>query len=411
MVYWSRMRTLTDITPPSRRKDMVEPLGKPVPPGRDPLQLNEQPPRFPYMTLVVVTAIVAASVGALFYFSSAKVDVTPTTVSAAVQGSFTADKNGPLLFEVITAQKIAAQNVKGSGAKIVTSTASGTITIYNTQTRVQRLINNTRFATPTGLIFRIRSPVTVPGGSPARPGSVVAKVYADQPGSPYNVPPTSFSIPGLAGTPQASQVYARSSEAMTGGASGSVPIVDSTLESQTRSALMKALSAELLASVQAQVPSGYTLLEGAATTTFEALESAPSSVTGQVDIKEQGTVTAIVFPNAALAKAIGSSVSGLGYQGESLTILPVSNILFTVSNRLDPEAVSFSFTLSGTASLMYTVDPTRIAAAVAGKTRSAAEVALTNYPEVKRAVIILRPFWRKTFPQDPASISVVVQNP
>jgi hypothetical protein len=69
---------------------------------------------------------------------------------------------------------------------------------------------------------------------------------------------------------------------------------------------------------------------------------------------------------------------------------------------------SFSFTLSGTAVLEYTVDPVRIAAAIAGKTRAEAEVALTNYPEVKRAVLILRPFWRKVFPEDPTAIAVSV---
>lgn len=404
------MRTLTDITPPSRRT-MVEPFGKSVPPNGGPLRFNERSPRFPYLSPIVIIAIVAAAVGALFYFSSAKVDVTPTTVTAAVDGSFTADQNGALPFEIIRVEKIATQSVKGSGSKVVTSAASGTITIYNTQTRIQRLIANTRFATPAGLIFRIRSAVTVPGGSPAKPGSVTAKAYADGPGTSYNISPTSFTIPGLAGTPQASQVYARSSEPMTGGASGSVPVIDIATENEARTALMKALSSELLASVESQIPSGYLLVAGAATTTFEALESVPSSVTGQVDLKEQGTALAVVFPNAALAKTVASSVPGIGYQGEPLNILSADELRARITSVPDPDATSFQFGLSGTASLVYTVDPARIAAAVAGKTRSEAEVALTNYPEVKRAVIVLRPFWRKTFPQDPASLSVTVETP
>ncbi|MBI4088822.1 hypothetical protein HY415_01875 [Candidatus Kaiserbacteria bacterium] len=405
------MRTLNDITPPSRRRE-VEPLSRPIAPSEGPLRLSERPPRFPHATIIAIILVIAASVGALFYFSSAKVNVTPNAISAAVQNSFTANQsNGTLPYEIITAQKIATQSVKGSGAKIVTSSASGAITIYNTQTKVQRLITNTRFATPAGLIFRIRGPVTIPGGSAAKPGSITAKVYADQAGSSYNIGPTSFTIPGFAGTPQATQVYARSTEPMAGGASGSVPIVDSALEAQTRDALTKALTTDLAASIQEQIPQGYTLLEGAASTTFEALDSAPSSTTGQVDVKEQGTITAVVFPNAALAKAVGSSVSGLGYQGEPLTLGSSSGLILTASSKPGPNETSFSFTLSGTASLLYTVDPTRIAAAVAGKTRSAAEVALTNYPEVKRAVLILRPFWRQTFPQDPSSISVTVDNP
>jgi hypothetical protein len=160
------------------------------------------------------------------------------------------------------------------------------------------------------------------------------------------------------------------------------------------------------------VPEGYVLLPGAAATTYEELPSAPSATTGQVEVKEQGTITAVVFPNAALAKTIAESVAGFGYQGEPLTLTSVSGLTLSSQNGLpNPDASSFTFTLAGTAPLMYTVDSTRIAAAVSGKTRQAAEVALTNYPEVKRAIIVLRPFWRQAFPQDPASISVVIKNP
>lgn len=400
------MRTLNDITPPSRRKE-VEPLSTMGSPGR------ERPPRFPYATLVAIVLVIAASIGALFYFSNAKVDVLPNTVSAAVQSSFTATESvGDLPYEIIVAQKIASQSVKGSGTKTVSSSASGTITIYNTQSKAQTLIANTRFATTAGLIFRIRSAVTIPAGSQAKPGSISVKVYADKAGDAYNVGPTSFTVPGFAGTPQASLVYARSGSAMTGGASGTIPVVDSAIEAQTRSALAAALAPDLATSLEAQIPEGYTLLAGAATTTYEALTSAPSGTTGMVDVKEQGTITAIVFPNAALAKSVAASVSGLGYQGEPVTLSPASRLVLTSANGLpEPQAASFAFTLSGTASLVYTVDPTRIAAAVSGKTRSAAEVALTNYPEVKRAVIILRPFWRQTFPQDPSTISISVANP
>jgi hypothetical protein len=236
-------------------------------------------------------------------------------------------------------------------------------------------------------------------------------VYADKPGDSYNVGPTSFTIPGFAGTPLSSQVYARSSVAIAGGASGTVPVMNSSDEAQAQKALMTALAPELTASLDSQIPAGYILVPGAATTTFMELAPAASPTTGLVDVKEQGTISAVVFPNTALAKSVATSVAGLGYQGEPVSLLPASNLSLVSTGLPDANATSFSFTLSGTASLVYVVDPTRIAAAVAGKTRSAAEVALTNYPEVKRAVIILRPFWRQTFPEDPSTIAVTVANP
>lgn len=404
------MHKLNDIIPPSRRREVESLNQQSVPIGPS---ARSGAHTFPYTTLVVVAVVIVASIGALFYFSSAQVEVTPNTVSAAVQGSFTATKSsGDLPFEIITAQKIASQSIKGSGTKAANSSASGTITIYNQQPSAQRLVTNTRFTTAAGLIFRIHSAVTIPGGSAAKPGSISAKVYADKPGSTYNVAPTSFTIPGFAGTPQANQVYARSTSAMAGGASGSVPVVDAALEAQARKALAAALAPDLATSIQAQIPSGYTLLAGAATTTYEALAPEPSSTTGMVDVKEQGTITAVVFPSVALARAVAASVRGLDYHNEPLAFTPASSLTLAPEGGMpDARATSFPFALSGTAGLVYTVDSSRIATAVSGKTRSAAQVALTNFPEVKRAVIILRPFWRQAFPQDPASISVKVSNP
>jgi hypothetical protein len=159
------------------------------------------------------------------------------------------------------------------------------------------------------------------------------------------------------------------------------------------------------------VPSGYVLVPGSSESTYQSLDSAPSNVTGQVDVKEQGTITAVVFPNTALAKAIAASITTLGYQGEPITLSSVNQLLLATTALPAPGADSFTFTLAGTAPLVYSVDSSRIAAAVAGKTRSAAEVAISNYPEVKRAIIILRPFWRQTFPQDPSAISIVPVTP
>jgi len=397
------MRTLDDIVPPSRRKETDQLNNK----SSD--HWPQRRFRFPFGTLTVVVLIIAVSIGTLFYFSSAKIEITPNTISAAVQSSFTASQSGGTLpFQVITAQKTASQSVTGNGTKTVNSSSSGNITIYNTQTRAQNLIKNTRFATASGLIFRIHSAVTVPGGSSTKPGSVSVKIYADKEGSSYNIGPTSFTIPGFAGTPQASQVYAKSTTAMTGGSSGTVPVVDTATENKAKSALIAALGPDLSASIQEQIPPGYVLLPGAATTTYQELAPASSSTTGMVDVKEQGTITAVVFPNAALASSIASSIAGLNYQGEPLTLSSTNDLLLKMSGMPDSNASSFPFSISGTASLIYTVDSAHIAAAVAGETRSAAEVALTNYPEIKRAIITLRPFWRQTFPQDPASISVVV---
>ncbi|MFM2331172.1 MAG: hypothetical protein RLZZ26_679 [Candidatus Parcubacteria bacterium] len=383
------------------------------PASRQPMNLSNTPrATFPYITLIAVAVIVVISIATLLYFSKAEVDVAPSNVSAAIQSSFSASQAaGGLPYQIITAQKIASQAVKGSGTKTVNSSASGSITIYNTQSKLQTLVANTRFATAAGLIFRIHASVSVPAGSATKPGSATAKIVADKEGSSYNVAPTNFTVPGFAGTPQASQVYARSASPTTGGASGAVPVVDSALETQTRTALQAALEPDLLSSVQSQIPSGYVLVPGASLTTYQAVDSAPSSVTGQVDVKEQGTVTAIVFPNTALAKTIAKIIPTLGYNDEPITLASTNQLLLATAAMPATDTDTFTFTLAGTAQLAYGIDSSKIAAAVAGKSRQAAQVAVSNFPEVNRAVIILRPFWRSTFPDDPSAIKIVPKTP
>lgn len=404
------MRTLTDIIPPSRRG------GAPVsetPDSREPLNLaTPKPHRFPYALVGGMALIIIASIGALMYFSRTEVVVTPKAVTAAVQASLSATNGtGSLPFEIITAQKIAQQAVKSSGTKSVTASASGKVTVYNTQSKPQALVANTRFASKSGQIYRIKSAVTVPAGTKEKPGSVVTKVYADQPGSSYNLPSgTSLTLPGFSGTPQATQVYARAQEAIAGGASGLVPIVEPTLASQTSTALKSALDADLAQSITSQVRDGYVLLPGASATTYEELPAAPSQTTGEVMLREQGTITAVIFPKTALADAVARSLTNLEYQGGGLTFTSTDKLMLAAQSMPTADTSNFSFTLGGTASLVYTVSHDRIASAVAGKSRSEAAVALSSFPDVQRAVVILRPFWRQTFPQDPSEITVTASN-
>ncbi|MDO8407777.1 MAG: hypothetical protein Q7S95_00885 [bacterium] len=402
------MRTLEDIIPPSRRP--VQGAGESntgSPPVRAP---SRRGGRFPFITVLVALAIIGGSVVVLLRFSGAKVEVIPTTVSIPVQGSFTAGDSASVLpYQLITSKKVATESVTTSGTKQVSSSASGPMTIYNTQAKPQKLVASTRFASSAGLIFRIRSAVTVPSGSATKPGSVVATVYADQPGPSYNIDASSFTVPGLAGTSQASAVYGRSTAPMTGGASGLVPSVDPAAEKTAVASAEGTLATELADNLKSQVPVGYTLVQGGSATSYRELTLAPSTTTGQADIQVEGTITGVVFKTTALASAIlaragntdlGDSGATLG-QGTTLT-------LSSISAFPTADTDSFTFTLSGTTAVVAVVDKSRIASAVAGKSRSEAQTALTGYPEVKRAIIVLRPFWRQTFPEDPTAITVSV---
>lgn len=407
------MRKLDDIIPPSRRKEFELRSSVSKQPPFDATAEVPKPERgFPYQTVGGALLIIVAVTLALVYFDSAKVEVTPASAAVSVKGDFTAlSGSGELPFEVVRVEKVAAQTVEGGGTKTVSETASGTITIYNTQGKTQPLVANTRFATKSGLIFRIRTAVQVPRGSEGNPGSVQATVYADRPGETYNIGPTTFTLPGLAGTPQFSQVTAVSSAPMQGGASGTIPVPHPDKEAAARDALQGALAPELEEALMETVPQGYVLLPGAMKINYSKEPSVPSQTTGMVEIREKGVATAAVFPMEALASAVANAALSGRYAGEAVHLANTEGL------RLDSESVPYTelatypFSISGNATIVYSVDPARITAVIAGKTRAAAEVSLTNFPEIWKARLILRPFWRQSFPEDPSAIDVEVERP
>ena len=411
-----RMRTLDDIVPPSRRPAPAEgmnmnqppsPLGAPPPasPPQRPLRVAPRF-RFPWGTAIIALIIIVAVVAALFYFSKAEVDLTPNSTASSAAGSYTATVSGALPFEIITANETTSQTVPSTGSQTVTQSAKGVIIISNTQSKPQTLVATTRFETPTGLVYRIHSPVTIPAA-----GSANATVYADQPGAGYNIAPTSFTVPGFANTPQFNEVTAKSSGSMTGGASGSVPTVAPAIAEAAENSLAGSLSSALSSALTAKVPAGYVLLSGAATTSYAANNPTAASSTGMAMVSETGTISAVVFPNTALAGAIAAANQG-GYDGEPATIQNPSSIVLSPSAGFPGASdQTFTFTLSGSANLLATINTDQIAAAVAGKTRQAAQVALTNFPAIKQAVLILRPFWKTAFPADPSRVKIIVESP
>jgi hypothetical protein len=399
------MRTLDDIVPPSRRKETPE-TQEEIRAMNAPLRPRRTRSGFPYTTAIIALVIILLAAGAIWYYSGAEVEVTPNADAVTASGSYTATATGTdLSFRIVTADKVATQSVAATGSQNVSSVAVGTIIISNSSSATQKLVATTRFETTSGLVFHIKNAASIPAG-----GSVSAAVYADQPGATYNIGASSFTVPGLANSALYSEVIGKSTSSMSGGASGSQPVVDPTTLASAQAALQTALAPDLASQLQAAVPEGYVLIAGAASTTYQSLAPTMASSTGMATVSEEGTATGIALPDAALAQALALQVEGSAYSGQALTIADPTTLALTPSAGLpDASSQTFTFTLSGSANLISTIDPNQIAAAVAGKTRSAAEVALTNYPSVKQAVLILRPFWESTFPEDPAKITVVVE--
>ncbi len=140
------------------------------------------------------------------------------------------------------------------------SNAGGKITIYNTSSGVWPLIEQTRFQTADGIIFRILSPVEVPAATVSGPGKIETVVRADQTdvngqivGERGNIEPSKFFLPGLREESR-SKIYAESSVAMSGGVTDYVDYVTAedltAAENRIKDEIVKGAVEQLQAAVK-----------------------------------------------------------------------------------------------------------------------------------------------------------------
>lgn len=369
----------------------------------------------------LVSILVLAGAGALVLFPSTSVAVTPhtqvvpfdsaTSFIAYPESSTTA---GSISYSVISQVFEDSAVVAANGVETVQEKATGQVTVYNSYSdKPVRLIKNTRFQAQNGLVYRIPASVDVPGKSAATPGSIQVTVFADQTGDSYNIPPQEkFTLPGLKSTADMyAGVYAKSTNAFTGGFSGERPAVAPATLDAARSEVRGRLN-EKAQSLAVTAPDGSLAFPGLTNVSFETL--APSSEPGGgVRIHEKATVVMPIFPEAAFAQAIGQAVSASA-EGQTLSIRFNNAISATASSTLAQGEMGqkpLVFSLSGTGQLIWKVDASVLSQALAGKEESAFQTIIQGFVSVEEARARITPFWQKRFPQDPAKIGITLEDP
>lgn len=345
--------------------------------------------------LAIVLFVVISNI-----FHGATLTLTPRSLSQNIQSDYVAKKNvgEGLVYDVITLKQIHGETVKATGEKQIDKKATGTIVIYNNyNSSSQRLIKNTRFATPEGLIFRITDSVTVPGKKGSVPGSIEATIVADETGDIYNVGLKDFTIPGFKGDPRYATFYGRSKTPLAGGFSGVQKVVAETDRAKAKSNIETKISSDLLARAFKDIPADKVYFKDAYVIDFVTLpEESPSA--GEVTIQEEGTISVVVFDQKNLGRIVANSEIK-SYNGLPVVITNPKDITFKPKSDFKPsQSESIAFTLSGKASFEWLYDENSLKQDLLGKSRAAIPAVLQKYPTIEKADISLRPFWTRTFP-------------
>ncbi len=398
-----------------RQRPQEEHTPSPARRERHDVYRRRKAPRWGLWVISGVAVLAVLIFGLSFLFSGAKVIVTPKQRTVPIAAEFQASRTPSLTelgYEVMTIEREGSREVSASGEEYVEEKASGTIIVYNNfNSSDQRLIKNTRFESPDGKIYRINESIVVPGqrteGNTTVPGSIEAVVYADEVGEEYNIGLTDFTIPGFEGSPRFEGFYARSKTAMTGGFVGEKKIVQEADEVRAREEIQRDIREQISQEALAQKPEGFELFENG---TFIVFTSLPNQEKGNdAVIREKATLYGVLFKQEAFAAFLAENTVAGYNDGDSVRITNPQDLNFTILNKSEQEPWNdnaFQFEIDGTAHIVWEFDSQQLKNDLIGKSKDAFTTVLTGYPSIEEAQIILRPFWRQTFPEEIEDIKV-----
>ena len=372
-----------------------------------------------FILAAIVVIFFMGVFGISVLMQGAEIIVHPKTQQPNLNASIVALRDpepDSLIFELLTLEAIAEDQVSAQGEEEQEIHASGRIRIFNENTTPQRLIANTRFASPEGNIYRIADEVTIPPAGTQNgetiPGSLTATVTADLPGAEFNINDTvSFTIPGFAENgfdDLFATVYAQNEEPISGGFVGVRYVIDENDRRTTRQALQIGLRSELLQKMNEARPAGTILYQEAVTFVFTELPAVEYS-DGMATVREQATLHVPVFHHANLASYLAAATV-TGYRGELVRIDNYQDLTFTYTDITDTTDIStlseIEFTLSGRPLLVWTFAEDELLQDLSGEHKDSLRFILAEHPAIERAEARIRPFWQRNFPTDTDMINI-----
>ena len=175
---------------------------------------------FPKKILALVLSLFCVSVIFLHLGARAEIEIWPKAESFSAQSDLLVDEKiskADFSKEMIpgfsfSKEKTISQEFSATGILGKEGRASGQIRVYNNYHLPQTLVATTRFISADGKLFRSKEAVNIPAGQ-----YLNVEVEAAELGPEYNIKPSTFSIPGLLGSPRYTAVYGKSFSSMEGG--------------------------------------------------------------------------------------------------------------------------------------------------------------------------------------------------
>ncbi len=321
--------------------------------------------------------------------------------------------NNTIPGELLESSVELAENFISSGREVREEKARGNIIVYNEfSSSIQTLVENTRFISQDGKLFRSVKTVVVPGASIEEgkivPSSIEIEVVGAEAGEDYNVGPSTFSIPGFKGTPKYTAFYGKSSGSIEGGFIGEVEVVTEEDIESANEIFRQALLEKVREDFRNKTPQDFILLD-------DAVEE---EITELVSDKEAGDV-AKSFTLSGKARVIGfvfdaNDVSLLieetiqGRMSPEKELLADTKKLVYKEVEIDVEAEEMTLLVGVEEWIATRVDESEIIEAIRGKSLEEVREYLASHPSLDSARVTFSPFWIKRVPRAADKIKIEV---
>jgi len=356
------------------------------------------------LILVGVIAIVAGAGFLLFYSSKAEIKIWPQKSQIGPQKEILLGVN---YFED---ERSVKNDFLATGIAQVTKKATGTVVVYNEYSTSSRTLVPSRFVSADGKLFRSVEKITIPGARYEKgklvPGEKEVKVEATEPGESYNIGPTTFALPALAGSPLYTTIYAKSFNPMTGGYIGQTAQVSSEDLKAAEESLLK--EAKELAKNDFKNSLGQESIILEETISQEVLEKNSSQKAGdQVDsfnLEIEVRSKLFAFSKSDLEGAIQQLIQDNLKENEKFREDKTEISYNLKSTDLDNKKITLNLKIK--TEVYKDIKTEELQKALLGKSLKEAEMLLASFSEISKFELKLQPFFRKSLPQDAKRVKV-----
>lgn len=194
---------------------------------------------------------------------------------------------------------------------------------------------------------------------------------------------------------------------MAGGFVGKAKVVSEENLAKAKAEVKTGLDAQLMDEAKAQVPAEFVLIPELSTVTYEDLPQTDAG-NGDANVGMKANLNAVMFNKTDLSKYLASKKTTL--TPEDVVVLePLESLNFAFFGSAPSDLLSsdqMSFEVTGDVQLVWKTDEGALRADLVGKKKSEVESVLNNYPSISKADVVIRPFWKRSFPDDITNITI-----